>query len=109
MDALSNGKEAPSGPATITVEKHKNNFRTQYGTFSDKPSENITRWLEEAEEEEEEAEVQVQDDQPYQETPRMATTLITCKQQMANCKDQSMDFHSATTVEEQATKGKTAQ
>ena len=49
MDALSNGKEAPSGPATTTVEKHKNNFRTQYGTFSDKPSENITRWLEKAE------------------------------------------------------------
>ena len=49
MDALSNGTEAPSGPATITVEKHKNNFRTQYGTFSDKPSENITRWLEKAE------------------------------------------------------------
>ena len=49
MDTLSNGKEAPSGPATITVEKHKDNFRTQYGTFSDKPSENITRWLEKAE------------------------------------------------------------
>ena len=41
MDALVNGKEA-----AITVEKHKHNFRTQYGTFSDKPSENITRWLE---------------------------------------------------------------
>ena len=49
MDALSNGKEAPSGPATTIVEKHKNTFRTQYGTFSDKPSENITRWLEKAE------------------------------------------------------------
>ena len=49
MDTLSNGKEAPSGPATITVEKHKDNFKTQYGTFSDKPSENITRWLEKAE------------------------------------------------------------
>ena len=49
MDTLSNGKEAPSGPATITVEKHKDNFRTQYGTFSDKPSENITRWLDKAE------------------------------------------------------------
>ena len=46
MDALVNGKEAASGPAAITVEKQKHNFRTQYGTFSDKPSENITRWLE---------------------------------------------------------------
>ena len=64
---------------------------------------------EEAEEEEEEAEVQLQDDQPYQETPRMAIIQITCKLQMVNCKDQSMDFHSATTVEEQATKGKTVQ
>ena len=43
--------------------------------------------LEEAEEEEEEAEVQVQDDQPYQETPRMAIIQITCKPQMANCID----------------------
>ena len=49
MDTLINGKEAASGPAAITVEKHKHNFRTQYGTFSDKPSENITRWLEKAE------------------------------------------------------------
>ena len=43
------GQEAASGPVTITVETHKKNFRKQYGTFSDKPSENITRWLEKAE------------------------------------------------------------
>ena len=49
MDALVNGKEAASGPAAITVEKHKHNFRAQHGTFSDKPSENITRWLEKKE------------------------------------------------------------
>ena len=45
---LVDGK-APSGPAAITVEKHKHNFRAQHGSFSDKPSENITRWLEKAE------------------------------------------------------------
>ena len=45
---LVDGK-APSGPAAITVEKHKHNFRAQHGPFSDKPSENITRWLEKAE------------------------------------------------------------
>jgi hypothetical protein len=49
MDTLVNRKEAASGPAAITVEKHKHNFRAQHGTFSDKPSENITRWLEKAE------------------------------------------------------------
>ena len=49
MDTLVNGKEAASGPAAITVEKHKHNFRAQHGTFSDKPLENITRWLEKAE------------------------------------------------------------
>ena len=27
MDALINGKEAASGPAAITVETHKHNFR----------------------------------------------------------------------------------
>ena len=43
------GQEAASGPVAITVEKHKIDFRKQYGTFSDKPSENITRWLEKAE------------------------------------------------------------
>ena len=63
--------------------------------------------LEEAEEEEEEAEVQVQDDKPYLETLEMETTLITCKHQMANWKDQSMDSHSVTTAEQQATKGRT--
>ena len=39
---------------------------------------------EEAEEEEEEAKVQLQDDQPYQETPRMAIIQITYKLQMVN-------------------------
>ena len=43
------GQEAASGPVAITVEKHKIDFQRQYGTFSDKPSENITRWLEKAE------------------------------------------------------------
>ena len=43
------GQEAASGPLAITVEKHKLDFKIQYGTFSDKPSENITRWLEKAE------------------------------------------------------------
>ena len=43
------GQEAASGPVAITVEKHKIDFKNQYGTFSDKPSENITRWLEKAE------------------------------------------------------------
>ena len=43
------GQEAASGPVAITVEKHKIDFKKQYGTFSDKPSENITRWLEKAE------------------------------------------------------------
>lgn len=43
------GQEAASGPVAITVEKHKVDFKNQYGTFSDKPSENITRWLEKAE------------------------------------------------------------
>ena len=43
------GQEAASGPVAITVEKHKLDFKIQYGIFSDKPSENITRWLEKAE------------------------------------------------------------
>ena len=43
------GQEAASGPVAITVEKHKIDFKNQYGTFSDKPSENITRWLDKAE------------------------------------------------------------
>ena len=33
----------------MTVEKHKNNFITQHGTFEDKPSQNIVRWLAKAE------------------------------------------------------------
>ena len=46
---LVKGQEAASGPLAITVEKHKLDFKIQYGIFSDKPSENITRWLEKAE------------------------------------------------------------
>ena len=49
MDNLEQGKETASGAVAITVEKHKSNFRAQHGTFSDKPSQNITRWLEKAE------------------------------------------------------------
>ena len=49
MDTLEQGKEAASGAVATTVEKHKSNFRAQHGTFSDKPSQNITRWLEKAE------------------------------------------------------------
>ena len=43
------GKEQAPGAAAITVEKHKIDFKAQYGTFSDKPSENITRYMEKAE------------------------------------------------------------
>ena len=46
--AIRQGQGAASGAASITVEKHKNNFFTQHGTFEDKPSQNITRWLEKA-------------------------------------------------------------
>ena len=42
------GEAAASGAAAITVEKHKSNFRAQHGTFSDKPSQNVTRWLQKA-------------------------------------------------------------
>jgi hypothetical protein len=43
--ALRQGQGTASGAASITVEKHKINFLTQYGTFEDKPSQNIARWL----------------------------------------------------------------
>ena len=45
---LKAGQEAPTGVAAITVEKHKADFKRQYGIFKDKPSDNITRWLEKA-------------------------------------------------------------
>ena len=52
MDAVANmvqqGQPAASGATSITVEKHKVNFQTQYGTFEDKPSQNIVRWLRKA-------------------------------------------------------------
>jgi hypothetical protein len=42
---LKPGQEAPPGVAAIMVEKHKADFKRQYGVFKDKPSDNITRWL----------------------------------------------------------------
>ena len=52
MDAVANmvqqGQAAASGATQITLEKHKINFLTQYGTFEDKPSQNIVRWLRKA-------------------------------------------------------------
>ena len=46
--AIRQGEGAATGAAAITVEKHKNNFMAQHGTFEDKPAQNITRWLEKA-------------------------------------------------------------
>jgi hypothetical protein len=46
--AIRQGEGEATGAAAITVEKHKNNFMTQHGTFEDKPAQNITRWLEKA-------------------------------------------------------------
>ena len=46
--AIRQGEGAASGAAAIIVEKHKNNFMAQHGTFEDKPAQNITRWLEKA-------------------------------------------------------------
>jgi hypothetical protein len=43
--AIRPGEPAASGAASITVEKHKNNFMTLHGTFEDKQSQNIVRWL----------------------------------------------------------------
>ena len=43
------GQEPAPGAATLTVEKHKSDFKKQYGTFSDKPSENISKFMEKAE------------------------------------------------------------
>lgn len=45
MDQAIRAGDPATGAHTITVEKHKNNFRTQYGTFEDKESQNIARWL----------------------------------------------------------------
>ena len=45
---IKQGDAAASGAAAIQVEKHKDNFREQHGTFSDKPSQNITRYLQKA-------------------------------------------------------------
>ena len=42
------GMASPSGPSSIIVEKHKSNFMELHGTFSNKPSENIERWIEKA-------------------------------------------------------------
>ena len=45
---LREGDSAPTGPSTIIIEKHKENFLALHGTFSDKASENIDRWIEKA-------------------------------------------------------------
>ena len=45
---MRDGDSAPTGPSTIIVEKHKENFLALHGPFSDKPSENIDRWIEKA-------------------------------------------------------------
>ena len=42
------GEASASGPSTIIVEKHKANFMQLHGTFSDRPSENIQRWIDKA-------------------------------------------------------------
>ena len=42
------GESAPTGPSTIVLEKHKDNFLAFHGPFSDKPSENIIRWIDKA-------------------------------------------------------------
>ena len=42
------GEASASGPSTIIMEKHKTNFMQLQETFSDKPSENIERWIDKA-------------------------------------------------------------
>ena len=67
---------------------------------------------EEEEEEVEEAEVPAPEepkDPSYQGTLKMAIIQITSKPKMVNSKDQYMDTHFATTVEELATKDNSAQ
>ena len=44
------GDSAPTGPSTTIVDKHKENFLRLHGSFSDKHSENIDRWIEKADE-----------------------------------------------------------
>ena len=46
--AILEGQAAAPGPVQITVEKHKSNFMLQYGTFEDKTSQNIVRYLKKA-------------------------------------------------------------
>ena len=46
---LKAGQGSATGAEKTTVEKHKVTFKEQYGTFSDKPSENITKFIERAE------------------------------------------------------------
>ena len=48
MDHAIRAGEPATGAHTITVEKHKNNFISQYGTFEDKESQNVARWLNKA-------------------------------------------------------------
>ena len=47
---MKEGDQAPTGPSNIIVEKHKENFLHLHGSFSDKQSENIDRWIEKADE-----------------------------------------------------------
>ena len=47
---MKEGDQAPTGPSNIIVERHKDNFLRLHGSFSDKPSENIDRWIEKADE-----------------------------------------------------------
>ena len=42
---MQKGDNLPTGLASITVEKHKQNFLLQHGTFEDKPQQNISKWL----------------------------------------------------------------
>ena len=42
---MNKGDKLPEGVASITVEKHKQNFLLQHGTFEDKPQQNISKWL----------------------------------------------------------------
>ena len=46
---MQKGEDLPTGLASITVEKHKQNFLLQHGTFEDKLQQYILKWLAKAE------------------------------------------------------------